>query len=175
VRLGVASAFSLVLGALVLGCGEESDGTFDREGFPFTFDYPESFQETDEVSIDQSLGADADETAAVGLDDDNILLIQVFTLNLAIDESNLNRAKQEIDDLLQQVDPDASSKPGELAGLPTLTVHEIDVPSLDQGKSRLTFLFDGDREYQVNCQFTPDHADEIGEACDQALETFALK
>jgi hypothetical protein len=167
---------ALVLGGLLVGCGGDSeDGTFDREEFPFTFSYPGEFEETEEVSIDQALGANADETAAVGVDSDNILLIQSFTLNIAIDESNLNLAKREIDGLVQQLDPEAASEETEIAGLPALQLDEIAVPSIEDGTSRLTAIFDGDQEYYVNCQSTPEHRDEVEEACDLALETFALK
>src|SRR5687768_66496 len=117
----------LVLGVLALGCGgddEESDGVFDYEEFPFTFEYPGTWEESDEPTVDQQLGAEADATKAVGLDDENGILVQSFTLQRAVDESNLNEAKAEIDGLLNQVEPGTTTVAGEVAGFPALTVDE---------------------------------------------------
>lgn len=171
-----AASLLLALGALSLAsCGNESDGVFDVEGFPFTFEYPDDFEETGDVSFDQQLGASADESAVVGIDDENGIALQRFTLEIAIDESNLNLAKREIDQLIQQVAPDASSQPSQIAGLPALTADKVSIPSVEGGESRLTFFFDGDQEYLINCQSTPDHRSEIDEACELALETLTLK
>jgi hypothetical protein len=170
----------LVLGA-VLGlsaCGgddEGSDGTFDRDEFPFTFEYPESFEESEDVTLDVSLGSQADATAAVGLDEDNAILVERFTLNRAVDESNLDVAKREIDALLKQVDPAATSEETEVAGLPALTFESLEIPSVEEGESRLAIVFDGDQEYYLNCQSTPAERAQVDEACDLALESFALK
>lgn len=169
-------AAALVLAsALLTGCGGESDGTFDRAEFPFTFSYPEEFEETEDVTVDQALGAAPDETAAVGLDDDNALLVQRFTLNVAIDESNLDLAKDEFDRLAQQVAPDAAFTQTRVAGLPALELEGVPVESAPDGVSRLTVIFDGDQEYFLNCQSTPEKRAEVEEACDLALETFELR
>jgi hypothetical protein len=174
-------ALVAVLIALLAGCGDDDDdsgsdgGTFDREEFPFTFSYPGGFEVTEDVTVDQALGAQADETLAVGLDQDNILLVQSFTLNIAIDESNLELAKQEIDGLAQQVAPGAESRETEVAGLPAVELEGIEVPTVEDGESTLTAIFDGEQEYFLNCQSTPEHREEVAEACDLALETFALK
>lgn len=171
----------LVLPALILvACGDDDDSgggeeTFDREEFPFTFSYPEGFKVTDDVTVDQALGSQADETLAVGLDQDNILLVQSFTLNIPIDESNLDLAKQEIDGLAQQVAPGAESQETEVAGLPAVELEGIEVPTVESGESKLTAIFDGEQEYFLNCQSTPEQREEIEGACDLALETFALK
>ena len=166
----------LALGSLgFASCGGGSDGTFDREGFPFQFQYPDAFEESDEVSIDQALGGEAEETVAIGLNDDNAIILQRFTLRIAVDESNLRLAQREIDGLMAQVDPDASSEPTEVAGLPALLIEKVDVPSIQGGESRLTILFDGDQEYVVNCQSTPEDRAEIEAACETALETLTLE
>jgi hypothetical protein len=173
------AALLLLPALLVPACGDDDDdsggGTFDREEFPFTFSYPDGFEVTEDVTVDQALGSQADETLAVGLDQDNILLVQSFTLNLPIDESNLELAKDEIDALAQQVAPGAESQETEVGGLPAVELDGIEVPTVEDGESKLTAIFDGDQEYFLNCQSTPEHREEIAEACDLALETFALK
>jgi hypothetical protein len=172
------AAMVLALSALALGCGddeESADGTFDVDGFPFTFSYPADFEETEDPTVAQQLGGEANESAAVGLDDDNGILVQTFTLKASVDRSNLQDVKAEITALIEQADPDTSSRTDEVAGLPAVVVEDVDVPSIDQGESRLVFLFDGDQEYQLNCQWTPDGREAVGTACDQAVETLKLR
>ena len=36
-------------------------------------------------------------------------------------------------------------------------------------------VFDGDKEYFINCQSVPDGREELDEACDRAIETLAPK
>jgi hypothetical protein len=36
-------------------------------------------------------------------------------------------------------------------------------------------MFDGDQEYQLNCQSTPGERDAVDAACDQAIATLKLK
>lgn len=41
----------------------------------------------------------------------------------------------------------------------------------EEGESRLVALFEGDQEYLLNCQSTPDEREQVDEACEQMLET----
>jgi hypothetical protein len=115
-------------------CGDDDDGggdgnvTFEREGFPFTFEYPDSFELTEDVSVAQTLGGGSDDSVALALDDDNAIIVSRFTLNVEVDESNLAQVKQEADQLFQQVDPSAEAQPGEIAGFPSLSLDAVAVP-----------------------------------------------
>jgi hypothetical protein len=161
----------------IAGCGGDDDdsgpSTFESDTFPFTFEYPDGFEVTEDVSISQELGGAVDETVGIAMDDDNGLFLQRVTLNLEIDESNLNLARAEFDRLIQQVDPGAAAEEGETAGFPSLSYDSVAVPTPPEGESRLILLFEGDQEYVINCQSTPDGRDEIEEACDLAVETLA--
>jgi hypothetical protein len=173
----VALVATIALVALA-GCGGDDDDSepsiFESESFPFTFEYPDGFEVTDDVSISQELGVAADETVGIAMDDDNALLLQRFTLNRAIGQGTLDLAKQELDALVQQFDPDAApGEPGELAGFPSLTYDAVALTTPEEGESRLIVLFEGDQEYLINCQSSPDGRDEIEEACDLAIETLA--
>jgi hypothetical protein len=161
----------------LIACGGDSrdGGTFDQPGLPFTFEYPDGFGVADTLSVDQQLGAAAAAQGAVGLDDDNVILAQLFTLTITIDESNLQVARREIGGLLAQINASPDLRESKVAGLPALTAEDVAVPSVDEGTSDLTFIFDGDQEYLINCQSTPDHRSEVGEACDLALTSFELK
>lgn len=158
------------------GCGASGDGVFDEKNFPFTFEYPGSFSETDDVTVDQDLGGGgADAQHAIVLDESNVIAVQRFTLKVVVDESNLDAAKPEFDALLRQVDPKADSVPTKVAGLPALEFDAIAVPSVEGGESRLIGFFDGDQEYLINCQSTTELREEVEAACDRALQTLELK
>ena len=172
-RVLLALALSAIALALV-ACGSESEGTFDHEGFPFTFEYPADFEPADDVDIDTNLGASADEVAAILLTDDDLIALQHFTLQQTINPSNLGAAKREFDRLFQQVDPNVDSQASKVAGIPALTIDQIDVPSIEDGQSRYVALLDGDQEYLINCQWTPAREEEIEQACDMALDTLTL-
>lgn len=109
-------------------------------------------------------------------DDQDAIIVESFTLQVAVDESNLRLAKREIDGLLAQASPDAgTTTETEVAGFPALTASDVPVPGVEGGESDITIIFDGDQEYFINCQSTPDHRDEVADACEQALETLSFE
>jgi hypothetical protein len=168
-----------ICAALVFAaCADEADSggnaTFEREGFPFTFEYPDWFELAENATVSETLGGEADDRVALASDDDNGIVVSRFTLAVEVDESNLDQAKQEVDQLFQQVDPSAETQPGEIAGLPSLSLDAIAVPTPEDGESRFTVLFDGDQEYLINCQSTPEGRPEIEAACDLVLETLTV-
>jgi hypothetical protein len=176
----VAATIVICAAPAIAACGDDDDGdgggnaTFEREGFPFTFEYPDSFEFTEDVTIAQTLGGEADDRVALASEDDNAIVVSRFTLNVEVDESNLDQAKQEADQLLQQLDRSAEAQPGEISGLPSLSLDAIAVPTPEDGESRITVLFEGDQEYVINCQSTPAGRPEIEAACDLALETLTV-
>ena len=173
-----SAIFGAALAVLTIGaCGGtegESDGTFDRASFPFTFAYPDDFTETTDVTLEQQLGTAADETIGIALDNDNAILVQRFTLQREVGEKDLPLAQREFDRILAAADPDiAPGRKGDVAGFPSLSYDAIGVPEPEGAESRVTFLFDGDQEYAINCQSAPDDREELEAACDMALGTLA--
>jgi hypothetical protein len=128
----------------------------------------------EDLTVAQTVGSEAADRVALASDDDNMIVVERSTLNVEVDESNLDQVKQEVDQLFQQVDPSAEAQPGEIAGLPSLSVDAIAVPTPEDGQSRYTVLFEGDQEYLINCQSTPAGRPEIEAACDLALETLTV-
>jgi hypothetical protein len=175
-RRALSATVILIASAVALtACGSD-DGdsdvaTFEREGYPFTFEYPGDLQASDDLDISTDLGAGADDSFALGLDSDNALILQRFTLNLDVTEENLPEAQREFDRLLSSVDPDAEGEPGELAGYPSITYDAISLSDPPEGESRLTAFFSGDQEFLINCQSTPEERESIDAACDDALST----
>jgi hypothetical protein len=173
----VATIAALALCAFPLAaCGDDDDGpsTFQEEGFPFTFEYPGDFELTEDVSFDQSLGGSSDEDLSLSLDENNGIILQRYTLGQEVDESNLALAKREFDALLSQGGVEASrGQTGETAGFPSLEYESVALTVPEDGESRIVILFEGDQEYLLNCQSTPDEREEVDAACQQMLETLS--
>ncbi len=168
-------AAGVLAAVLLLGCGGESDGTFDEDGFPFTFEYPDDWTESDDAEVSKSLGAEAEETLGVGLDDDNGIIVQRYTLAIEITEQNFDQAKAEFDGLLTELAPDIEGTPGEIGGYLSLTYEDVPVDESGDLVSTLVALFDGDQEYLINCQSDEDHRDEVSEGCDLAVDSLEPK
>lgn len=169
--------FSLALLATLgfAGCGGESDGKFDEDAFPFTFEYPDGWEEIDDPEANTSLGSEAVASHAVGLDDANLIAVQNYSLNLAIDEGNIDQAKKEFDGLIQQLTPEAEATIGDVNGYPSLEYEGIPAGQKDGYKSNFTAFFIGDQEYLVNCQYDEENRDEVLAACDQTFDTLEPK
>jgi hypothetical protein len=169
--VGALVALFVLLGVvgLLLGLG---DGKFDENEFAITFEYPRDLEETDDVSLTSQLGSGAEETRALALDENNALIVQKYRLNIDANAGNLDSTiKPELDNLLGQVSPGATSVRKEYGGLPALEYDSIKLTNPANGTSRLIFLFDGRDEYEINCQWTPDEREKIQDACDKALDT----
>ena len=170
------AALSLALIAATAGCGGgEGDDTqtFEEEGFPFTFEYPGSFEESSDVSYSSTAGGAADDARALGLDDRNAIVVSRYELNVAVTEENVDQVKPEMDDLISGLaGRELSGKQVEIGEFPGYE-YEFDLEDPPEGRSRLVVLFDGKTEYTLNCQSTPERRDELEAACRQAVDTLA--
>ena len=172
----IAAICTLLLALGAIGCGG-GDGpqTFEEEGFPFTFEYPGDFDRAEDVEFEASLGGSSDEDIALTVDTHDGIILQRITLNRAVDESNLELAKRELDGLIGQTDPSApQGTTGETAGFPSLSYEGLTSPADDtEIESSLLVLFEGDQEFVINCQSTEENRETLTEACDRMRETLA--
>ena len=174
-------ALAIALLVLVAGCGGGGGGsadepqTFSDSGFGITFEYPGNFELRDDVNVGATAGGAAKERRAVTLDGDNMILISKYELRTAIDESNVDQVKSEADRVFTQLA--GTSLSGDrvtVGGLPGYE-YNFDVADPENGRSRVTMLFDGRAQYNLNCQSTPAKRDELDRACRRALETLERK
>jgi hypothetical protein len=176
-------ALPLIVAAAVLGgCGSDDGGgtgRFEEDGFDITFEYPGEMNKAGNVTIASGAGSSAKATAGIGFgkkDTKDVIIVQRYDLNVAIDEKNLDRAKAELDPLVAQISPGApAGKTGKTRGFPSIDYSGLRVRQIDGAETRLVALFDGDAEYLVNCQSTPKRRADIDKACAQVLRTVAKK
>jgi hypothetical protein len=108
--------------------------------------------------------------------------VNVYRLNAAVTESNLEAVANEFLAVLEQGFRQAgghmtgvpTSEP--VAGLPTLSVTgTASTPKGVHVVEQVTVIFDGNTEYYLVCQFTPEHAEEMRQGCTQIFESFKVE
>lgn len=177
-----------LVAVLVAGCGGDDSGdggdeggeavgseTFERDGFDLTFEYPSDFDERDDIEFSRSAGSGAAETAGVGIDEANVIAVQRFDLENEVTQENLDRVQREADALFSQLaGQEVEGKEARVAGLPALE-YTIELEDPEDAETRAVAIFDGNVEYLLNCQSTPESRGRIDTACDLALETAAVE
>ena len=174
------SGFGLLLFALTvagMGCGGGgSEKTFDDPSFGLTFDYPDEFEVSDDVSASIQVGGASDgKSKGVRLDEKNGIVIQSYELNAEVTEANLGQFKPQLDALVTQgIGKAISGRRTTAAGLRGYE-YQFDLPRPAGARSRLAILFDGRTQYTVNCQYTKSKRRKVVDACGKALETLEVK
>lgn len=166
-------ALSVAIGA---GCGSDDPKTFDEDGFAITFEYPGNFERTTDVKTNRGEG-DAEESVALAMSEDNAIFVQRYGLNRTVTPQLAGAVKAELDKVLSRLaGTEVSGRPLDVPGAPAAFRYEIDrLQEPDDGRSTIVAVFDGDKEYFINCQSVPDGREELDEACAEAIDTLALK
>jgi hypothetical protein len=151
------------------------------EGDGVSFEYPSHWRTVDQVRSRATLGEPLSRTV-VGIDEGNFVLVSTYRVTVNITEGNVDdyvaQAVSEIGDAIREGG-------GRLTEEPT-RISLGDLPGVRLGASgtnpdgvavinTIVVAFRGTTEYFVNCQHTPDHAEEIGGGCDRIVETFRVQ
>jgi hypothetical protein len=166
-------------GLLAVGCGGggEGDKTFEGDGFSFT--YPGDWIEFEPSESSASVGEPVSTVSLGPSEGPNGLQLNVYGLEASVTESNVEAVAAEVADVLGQVFRQAggsmTAEPVRVTvgGLPGYSAEGTAVdPDGVRVESQVTLLFDGTTEYFLNCQFTPEHAEETKQGCAQILDSF---
>ncbi len=58
-----------------------------------------------------------------------------------------------------------------VGGFPAALYDGVELQDPPSGQTRVVFMFEGDIEYSIHCQSTPDRRQELIAACDQVMAT----
>ena len=168
----VLAGCALGLGA---GCGSDDPKTFDEDGFAITFEYPGNFERTTDVRTEQDEG-EAEKSVALAMSEDNAIFVQRYGLNKPVTPGDADAVKVELDRVLSRLaGTDVTGRRIDVGG-PIAFRYEVDqLQEPEDGRSTIVAVFDGDKEYFINCQSVPDGREELDEACEGAIETLAPK
>lgn len=174
-HLFVLAALALTMAACIGGnSGGEAQATitFEDDRFGITFDYPDDFRLGEVTDVVRTAGGSASANQGIGIDDDNAIFLSRYDLAAEVTEDNVDDAGAELDGVVSElVDADVTGQRTKVGGLIAFRYPDLAVTPPVDGESDLTFVFDGDVQYQLNCQSTPTHRDRMDEACELAVET----
>ena len=165
----------------MVGCGGDGGGgsdqatvTFEDERFGITFDYPDDFRLGEVTDVVRTAGGSSTDSRGLGIDDDNAIFLSRYELSTVVSEDNLDDVQTELDGVVRElVGADVTGRRAKVGGLIAFRYDNLDVTPPVDGQSDLLFVFDGDVQYQLNCQSTPKHRSRMDEACDLARETLS--
>jgi hypothetical protein len=169
------AALALVALVFVAACGSDEPETFDEEGFAITFEYPGDFERTTDVDTARGEGT-PEATVALAKSEDNAIFVQRYGLNKEVTPGDAEAVKRELDRVLSRLaGTDVTGRRIDVGG-PVAFRYEVErLREPEDGRSTIVAVFDGDKEYFINCQSVPDGREELEEACDRAIETLAPK
>ncbi len=180
-----------VFGVTLMGCSSEATTSsandkpattsvtrtgqvFSDKDFGFNFTYPKDWSEGEpQDDAAQSAGGKPGARAAVGLDNDNAILMLRYDLSDDVGAAQLPDHVSELDGIVSQFSGNQSSGTvTDIGGLPAVGYEEFALADDASARSsRIVFLFDGKTEYEINCQWTPEGRERINQGCDQVLAT----
>lgn len=167
---------------LIAGCGGGDDDSAPKEftaaTFPFTFDYPEGWTVTRDAKF--SYGSNDSAVRAVTVTYKNPydqVSITQYRLKKTLPEG-VNGYQPEVDKIVKRLTKQAGGRAGDAAvvefgGIPGYQ-YVVEYPSGGDGgtlENKLTFLFSGRDEFQVNCQSSKANRAKLNAGCDQILNS----
>lgn len=167
-------AAALTAGALA-GCGGGGDGAFNTPTYPFSFNYPSGWTLTRNAAFNYGSGGAGKRSVSVALKEpyDQVTITQ-YKLKKTL-PAGVNGNQAEVDRIVQRLVKQAKgsagdAKPVKYGGIPGYQ-YIVEYPGSDTLtlQNKLTFLFQGQNEFQVNCQSSPQNSKALNEGCDQAL------
>ena len=158
------------------GGGGGGSGLFDVANIAVMFDYDaDLFDISTTFSFATQSGAPPAARAGVALDANNAIIVSRYDLRITVTKENLAQVKDEVDEVIGSLaDEPVSGREVEYGGLPGYE-YAIDLDRPPNGQSRMAVLFDGNVEYLINCQSTPERRDVLEGACREALDTLTHK
>jgi hypothetical protein len=157
--------------------------TRPSRGDGYSFTYPGEWFEGEQQGESAAQAGEPVSVATFGPSEGaNALSVQVYRINLSITGENIDELSgslaDEIGELLRQADGRVTSGPTRVTvgGLPGLRfegslVNAKGIPV----QAWLTLAFDGRTEYVLDCEFTPEPAEEMKRGCDQAVKSFKVE
>ena len=173
----------LVLAGSVVyvAASDQDEGAQTYRGNGVSFDYPAGWEEGTTETIAETGNADELWEVAFVLDRESLVTVDASRMNMPVTAENLDAAKPEFEKLVrgffeQQLGGTVQSGPEEItvAGKPGLRFRGTGTFEGTPIESTFVSVFDGTTQYTLNCQHTPEWAEEIERGCQQIVRTFAV-
>lgn len=173
-RIALALAAATMAVAFA-GCGDGGDKSFETPTYPFSFDYPAGWTLTRGASFNYGASDSAVRSVSVALKEpfDQVTITQ-YKLKKTL-PAGVNGYQPEVDRIVARLTKQAKgsasdAKVVKYGGIPGYQ-YVVEYPGAENVtlQNKLTFLFQGQNEFQINCQSSPDKREELNKGCDQVL------
>lgn len=175
------TATAVAIAVAVSGCGGGGDQSFTTPTYPFSFDYPDGWTLTRGAKFNYGTTDSSVRAVSIALQDpfDQVTITQ-YKLKKTL-PPGVNGYQPEVDRVVSRLTKQAGgtasdAKPVKYGGLPGYQ-YVVEYPG--QGgmtlQNKLTFLFQGQNEFQLNCQSTPKNRAALNKGCDQILGSLEFK
>jgi uncharacterized RDD family membrane protein YckC len=180
---GLASFLVLVLAGSVVyvAASDQDEGAQTYRGNGVSFDYPAGWEEGTTETFAETGNADELWEVAFVLDGWSLVTVGASRMNMPVTAENLDAVKPEFEKLVrgffeQQLGGTVQSGPEEItvAGRPGLRFRGTGTLEGTSIESTFVSVFDGTTQYTLNCQHTPEWAEEIERGCEQIVRTFTV-
>lgn len=177
---------ALLAAAAIAGCGGDDNGggeakEFTAATFPFTFDYPDGWTVARDAKF--SYGSNDSAVRAVTATYKNPydqVSITQYKLKKTLPDG-VNGYQPEVDKIVKRLTKEAGGQAGDAevvsyGGIPGYQyVVEYPGGSGETLQNKLTFLFKGKDEFQVNCQSSKANREKLNAGCDQILDSLSFE
>ena len=171
---GTLAAVALVA---LSGCGGGGSKTFSTPTYPFSFDYPAGWTLNQTASFNYGSSASALRLLSVALKEpyDQVTIAE-YKLKKTL-PAGVNGYKPEVDRIVNGLTKQArgsasNAKVVKYGGIPGYQ-YVVTYPGVGSItlQNKMTFLFKGENEFQINCQSSPPNRDKLNAGCDQILNS----
>lgn len=174
---------ALLVGALLVGCGgddEKESAEFTAATYPFSFEYPKSWKLVRDAAFNYGSEDAAVRSVSASYKDpyDQVTITQ-YRLKKTLPEG-VNGYQPEVDKIVAGLTKQAKGSAGdgevvEFGGVPGYQ-YLVEYPGGGGTlQNRLTFLFKGREEFQINCQSSAKNRATLNAGCDQILGSLTFK
>jgi uncharacterized RDD family membrane protein YckC len=180
---GLASSLVLVLAGSVVyvAASDQDEGAQTYRGNGVSFDYPAGWAEGTTETFAETGNADELWEVAFVLDRWSLVTVAASRINMPVTAEDLDAFTAELEGavrelFVQQLGGTVQSGPEEItvAGKPGLRFRGTG--TFEGTPIEITFVsvLDGTTQYTLNCQHTPEWAEEIERGCQQIVRTFTV-
>lgn len=176
-RLLAGTLAAVALAAALSGCGGGGSKTFSTPTYPFSFDYPAGWTLNQTAAFNYGASASALRLLSVALKEpyDQVTIAE-YKLKKTL-PAGVNGYQPEVDGIVKRLTKQAKGtasdakivKYGGIPGYQYIVTYPGGGNITLQNK--MTFLFKGPHEFQVNCQSSPPNREKLNEGCDQILNS----
>jgi hypothetical protein len=169
-------AAAVLGGALLGGCGGGGSQSFTTPTYPFSFDYPSGWTLSRGANFTYGSNDSAVRSVSAALKEpfDQVTITQ-YKLKKTL-PAGTNGYQPEVDRIVARLTKQAKGSAGDAkvvkyGGVPGYQ-YVVEYPGGGKTlQNKLTFLFKGQDEFQINCQSAPENRKALNDGCDQILDS----